>query len=362
MADDPLVVYLSKAKLSDPQRAGLWDVYQASTNPADLAERLKSIELPDDIKADLWDLKAGRPLPAKPSESPAKSTTVLDMAKDLAIGAGKGAVHTVLDLASSARKVPVYVPGVGFTQMGGATDAIGNAIGGAVGKALYGTKAEPVSGDTAIEQARQDTAHSNPTQQIGGALETVAELALPGPKVAQAIPTAAKAGAKFQGVMAAAKHIPVDVNAPGQVALRIQQLAEHGGSMPMAVNKFLRYITDPNRPALTYEVARDFASNISRLSANEYARLTPVIQREVAELRVVLNKAVGDAAAKAGKGKEYAEAMTEFAKAMKLRNFFDNALAGAKKALPYAATGGGIGAGGAAGYWTLKHLKDLLGE
>jgi hypothetical protein len=39
MADDALTALLKAAKLSDEQRAGLWDLYKASKNPADLASR-----------------------------------------------------------------------------------------------------------------------------------------------------------------------------------------------------------------------------------------------------------------------------------------------------------------------------------
>lgn len=175
------------------------------------------------------------------------------------------------------------------------------------------------------------------------------------PAVTNAIPTTTKAGAKFQEVMGAAKNIPIDVNAPGQVALRINELAEHGGSMPMVVRKFLNYVTDPQKPPMTYEVARDFASNVSRLSADEMGRLTPVVGREVANLRVALNKAVGDAASAAGKGQEYAQAMTEYARAMKLRGFFDSVLEGAKKGAPYATAAG-------MGQYFYSKLRDLLSD
>jgi hypothetical protein len=201
-----------------------------------------------------------------------------------------------------------------------------------------------------------NTAQNTP-ELVGKGLETAAEILIPsgaGTKAAvEAIPSAARAGAKFQSVMRAAKDIPIDVNAPGEVALRISQLAERGGSMPMAVNKFLRRITDPEKAAMNYDEARDFASNISRLSANEFQRLTPVIQREVSGLRVALNKSVADAAAAAGKGKEYAEAMTEYAKAKKLQDVVDTFIEGAKKAAPWA-TGTG------AAVWLSNHIKSLL--
>lgn len=71
MSDDPLTALLRKAKLSDAQRAGLWDLFQAAKNEDDLASRLKALQLDEGVKADLWDLKAaGRPVtePTKPSE------------------------------------------------------------------------------------------------------------------------------------------------------------------------------------------------------------------------------------------------------------------------------------------------------
>ena len=55
---DALEALLRRSPLSDRQRAGLWDIYEASKNADDLAGRLKSMELPSDLKAQLWDLKA----------------------------------------------------------------------------------------------------------------------------------------------------------------------------------------------------------------------------------------------------------------------------------------------------------------
>ena len=250
-------------------------------------------------------------LAAQASQPPAPSPSALDMLKDLAIGFGKGAVHTGIDLADMAA-MSGMIPGVSRATLP----------------------------PEATERARENTAHSNMTQRVGGALETVGEMALPVTEAAGAVPTVAKAGSKFQSVMSAAKNVPIDVNAPGKVALRISELAERGGSMPMAVRKFLNRVTDPNKAEMTYEEARDFASNISRLSADEFNRLTPVMKREMGELRVTLNEAVARAAEKAGKGAEYKSAMREYAQAMKIRDAIDATLAGAKKALPYVSAGG----------------------
>lgn len=181
---------------------------------------------------------------------------------------------------------------------------------------------------------------------VGSALPVVAEMALGGAAgvkgVAKAIPTTAKAGAKFQEVMGAAKNVPIDVKDVGDVSLRIYQLAERGGSLPMAVRKILNRMTDPNKAPMLYEEARDFASNISRLSADDFGRLTPAVAREVANLRVTLNHANAMAAKQVGKLDEYNAAMREYAQAMRIRNVVDAAIAGAKKSAPYA-TAAGLG-------------------
>lgn len=264
-----------------------------------------------------------------------KPRTWTQTAIETAKGFGKGALRTVADL----EEAPLMIPG-----MSRALDAVaGDSV--AVSDRLRQHTAA----------IRSENTYANTPQMVGGGLEALAELAIPVTKAAEAIPTTAKAGAKFQEVMGAARHFPVDVNAPGQVALRINELAERGGSMPMAVRKFLNRVTDPNKPGMVYEEARDFASNISRLSANEFQRLTPVVAKEVAALRVTLNQAVAQAASKAGKGKEYAQAMNEYARAMRLKKAVDAAVEGAKRAVPLATAGG-------VGYWLTAKVRQALGE
>jgi hypothetical protein len=243
--------------------------------------------------------------------------TVGDAVIEGAKGFGKSAARTALNLGELVHMIP------GVT---GAVDA------------LYKS---PGLSDTAFAEARAQTQYTNNAQRVGAVAENLLEMAVPVSKAAAAIPTTAKAGAKFQSVMGAAHSVPVDVNGPGAVALRIAELADRGGSMPMAVRKFLARITDPQKAAMTYQEARDFASNISRLSANEYGRLTP---------------AVAKAAQQAGKGAEYASAMKEYAQAMKIKGAIDAVAEGAKKGLPYATAAG-------AGTWlTLKLRQALSGE
>lgn len=184
---------------------------------------------------------------------------------------------------------------------------------------------------------------------IGTYLPAAASLASPGGAAVKAgvnaLPSAARAGEKFQAVMGAAKDVPVNVEPLGKAALRIMDLAERGGSMPKAVRDILKRVTDPAKTPMTYKEARDFASNIGRLSVDEMNRLTPVVKRQVAELAAELNKANAEAARIAGKGAEYKAAMREYARAMRMRDALDTVIKKAKKlALPAAA-------GGGAAYW-----------
>jgi hypothetical protein len=150
------------------------------------------------------------------------------------------------------------------------------------------------------------------------------------------IPSMARAGVRFQEVMGAAKNVPVNVSDPGNVALRIQQLAERGGSMPKVARDFLRRVTDPTKPSMTYEEARDFYHNISRLSADEFNRLTPVMKREVGNLRVALNRSIEGAAQQAGKLAEYRAAMAEYARRAHVEELARDVWTGVKRAAPFA--------------------------
>lgn len=170
-----------------------------------------------------------------------------------------------------------------------------------------------------------------------------------------AIPRVARAGAKFEQVMAAAKDIPIDTKEVGDAALRVFELSNSGGTLPKAVNDLLKRLTAPlskkaaalggEKPPLTYREARDFATNISRLSVDEMNKLTPVMKRQVAELAAQLNKANAEAAKAVGKGAEYKSAMREYANAMRMRDMIDTAIKHSKKAAL-----GAAGLGGAA-YW-----------
>jgi hypothetical protein len=172
---------------------------------------------------------------------------------------------------------------------------------------------------------------TNEAEKFGHMAETAVELAPIGvgvAKLAKATPGVVARGLGISGARAAenlsaaanaAKSVAIDVNAPGSAALRVVELGERGASVPRVVQTFTRRITDPSKGPLTFEEARDYYSNISRLSADEYNRLNPVVKRAVASMRETLNKSLTDAAGTVGKGEQYAEGMSEYARFSKAK-------------------------------------------
>lgn len=239
---------------------------------------------------------------------------------------------------------------VGFGK--GTMEAAGDVMGG-LGTMFPGVNYTPAD-DARVEQA---TRPEGTAQTVGYGAEKVLETAMTaGPGVVgavRAIPRQARAAVAFKNVMAKAKDIPIEVSGPTNIALRIKQLSERGGSMPKVVRDFLKRVNEPGGGALTYGEARDFATNISRLSSNEYQRLTPIMQKELHALRVSMNSALKNAADKVGMGDEFMGAMDEYTRAARFGEHLDRArqtvVKGAAQTLPYAA-------GAAGGYYLSRFL------
>lgn len=128
-----------------------------------------------------------------------------------------------------------------------------------------------------------------------------------------------RAGQNIQAASQAAKGAPVNVEKVGQEGLRALELQAAGGSMPRAASQFMRRVTDPKAPDLTFEEARDFYSNLSRLSTNEFGRLNPTMQRQIGTMRQALHEALVESAETVGKGGQYARGISEYAKAAKAK-------------------------------------------
>ena len=158
---------------------------------------------------------------------------------------------------------------------------------------------------------------------LGGALQTatIPMAFAVGPAAeagVEAIPSRAWAMQAFKDVAADAGNVPVTLSRSGNAILRAKELSEAGTSMPQSIGKLLRRVTDPNKPPITYSEARDFYSNISRLSADEYNRLNPIMKRQVGMIASALKDDIGDAAGQVGQAAKYYSAMKNYAQASRL--------------------------------------------
>lgn len=154
------------------------------------------------------------------------------------------------------------------------------------------------------------------------------------PAIADALPSADRAGQALERVKAAAGNVPIDTAKPGNTALDIYTQSQRGATLPTPVSKLVRRLTTPGSDPMTYAEAKDFQSNISKLSANEKMNLNPNTQRLVGQLNADLKESLQNAAHTAGMGSEFAQAMHEYRMAMKLKGASDAVIdAGWKAAL-----------------------------
>lgn len=126
------------------------------------------------------------------------------------------------------------------------------------------------------------------------------------------IPSAAKAGKAFQAVSEAAGKVPIEVGEPGAIALRAKELQSAGGRLPKVIGDFLQRATDPVKGPITFDEARDFYQNASRISSEEAQRLTGPMHRQVAQFTSALGNAIEQAAGKVGMADTFSGAMRQY--------------------------------------------------
>lgn len=172
------------------------------------------------------------------------------------------------------------------------------------------------------------------------------------------LPSFGKAKALFQQVDAAAAKVPVDVGPAQDVAFEAQQLAKAGTYLPKVMRDFINETTNAKNPNMTFDRARQFASNASKLSAAESMATKPAMRAKVAEFADTLRTATNDAAENAGVGDQFDAAMKEYARAGGFRSTKEAALDAIKKKI---IPGGIIGASFAGGDWIVKKLLEAAG-
>jgi len=124
---------------------------------------------------------------------------------------------------------------------------------------------------------------------------------------------AGKAGALFNKVAAAAKETPIEVSDAMYGALKeAKALADTGAKgLPRVVTKFFNRVSDVDEE-LTWEEARRFYSNVSRLSSNEYQSMAPQMAAAVSKFARAFDDSLRAAAEASGVGDEYSQAMQLF--------------------------------------------------
>lgn len=168
-----------------------------------------------------------------------------------------------------------------------------------------------------------------------------------------------RAGQLFNQVKAAAKTSEVPVTDEMYAAAsRAMDLADTGAKgLPRVIFKFMNRVTAPYKEPIAWDEARDFYSNVSRLSANEYQNMNPQMAAAVGRFAGAFDDSLRAVAAAAGQGDQYSEAMQLYRTAKSWQRFGANVWSGVKKALPFA---GGAAAGSAIGSGATRRLLDLM--
>jgi hypothetical protein len=171
---------------------------------------------------------------------------------------------------------------------------------------------------------------------------------------------AERAGQLFNEVKQAAGNVPVDVtDEMSQAASRIQELSDAGAKgMPRVITKFVSRVTDPDKPQITYDQARDFYTNVSRLSSSEYQNMSPQMSAAVSRFAGAFKDSIRASADSMGAADKLDQAMQLWGTAKSWQQFGSEVWTGFKRGLPW---GAGAGAGAATGSFAIKKLTDLLG-
>jgi hypothetical protein len=178
-------------------------------------------------------------------------------------------------------------------------------------------------------------------------------------KASAMIPSAQRASLGFQQLSAAVGDHPVVVTPDLSKALLdvLNEKSTGGGNAPAAARMLETRLTDPSKGPLTYDEARQFASNISRLSARDASLVSNPARMKMlmGNLREALNDTIGDTAERGldGGREMYRDVRSEYGRAQDLGEFGADAWTAVKKAIPWAA-------GTAIGYGAVKKLSDLL--
>lgn len=163
------------------------------------------------------------------------------------------------------------------------------------------------------------------------------------------------AGGLLQSIAHDANKIPVQLENAGDAALKLMDWQKKTQLGP-TINKFLNRITSPKLGPLTYEEGRDFYSLLGNMSADEKLKMPAVVKYSLQEMTSGLKTDLGNAAEQVGRAADYYKGLGDYAKAMRLQDWYEGAKAAAIGGLKY-----GIPAG-MVGYGTKVGIDALTGK
>lgn len=149
----------------------------------------------------------------------------------------------------------------------------------------------------------------------------------------QKIPSASRAGATLQDIRNAAADVPVNFERTGPELQRFEELTQRGGKRSKPFTQLYKRANNTgvnveNGQALDpvkFPEARDFYTNVTDAAHQTPLQkimgrgMKPTMRRQAVNVRRAMNDDLTDAAEQVGRGEDYANAMKEYANAMKLR-------------------------------------------
>ena len=185
---------------------------------------------------------------------------------------------------------------------------------------------------------------------------TIPGSVMAGPEVEAAgamIPSTEKAAKILGEVAEHANDVPVRLKNTWPAMDEFIKYAKSGGTQPKVITDMLARLDDLNKGSnMTYEEARRFYTNISRLSDAEMSTLNPNMRRLMGGVKEAFKKDIGDAAEQVNQAANYYKGLKEYAKAANLEE-------AASKMWKWAWNLGGKAAMGAAFYEGAKHGSDV---
>jgi hypothetical protein len=309
-------------------------------------------------KSDVIGYLASTPAPNVPGQTPGASQITGISAAPKSTGMLNDMENWFRDAGNDVRYgTGATLPGRILQKMGapGTTSGVSEGVSEFMGSPLLGT-ARAAQGAAEIPQSGKGWQGTKDV--VGGTAQalTIPSVFMGGPAAETGAGVAAKAAGKVFGDAEEAGQLfnkVRDVIGGNRIQItddiseaagRAMELSERGAKgLPRVISRFVQRVTDPTKPDIAWNEFRDFMSNVSRLSQNEYGNMNDQMAAQVGRLAGAMRDAASATAEAGGVGDTFEQAMQLYARSKAWQKFGAGAWQFIKKAAPYAA---GVGAGG----------------